>query len=281
MELILIIGSPIVASIASFFSSKRKACETATIIAGAVALAAALFSAQKVSSEGTYSPNDYFSIDALGAIIIVLIAFIGFIAALYSMAYLRRETEKGIIGFEKARLYFILFNLFIAAMLLAASTSNPIIMWIAIEATTLSTAFLISFYNKPSAMEAAWKYLIINSIGLLLGFFGTLLFYTALTHGQSAVFSWDYLMDSAKNLDPMIAKIAFIFILVGYGTKTGLVPMHTWLPDAHSKAPAPISGRLSGLLLNVAMLAILRFKVVADAAVGRQFFWNIFFFFCF
>ena len=271
MELILIIGSPIIASISSFFSSKRKACETATIIAGAVALAAALFAALKVSSEGTYSPNDYFSIDALGAIIIALIAFIGFIAALYSTAYLRRETEKGIIGFEKVRLYFILFNLFIAAMLLAASTSNPIIMWIAIEATTLSTAFLISFYNKPSAMEAAWKYLIINSIGLLLGFFGTLLFYTALTHGEGSVFSWDYLMDSAKNLDPMIAKIAFIFILVGYGTKTGLVPMHTWLPDAHSKAPAPISGLLSGLLLNVAMLAILRFKVAADAAIGGQF----------
>ena len=271
MELILIIGSPIIASIASFFSSKRKDCETATIVAGAVALAAALFAAQKVSSEGTYSPNDYFSIDALGAIIISLIAFIGFIAALYSTAYLRRETEKGIIGFEKVRLYFILFNLFIAAMLLAASTSNPIIMWIAIEGTTLSTAFLISFYNKPSAMEAAWKYLIINSIGLLLGFFGTLLFYTALTHGEGIAFSWDSLMDSAKNLDPMIAKIAFIFILVGYGTKTGLVPMHTWLPDAHSKAPAPISGLLSGLLLNVAMLAILRFKVAADAAIGGQF----------
>src|SRR3990167_2370948 len=271
MGLLLIICPPIAASIVSFFSSKRKACETAAIIAGAISLVAAISAALKVSSGGTYSPNDYFSIDALGAIIISLIAFIGFIAASYSTAYLRRETEKGIIDFEKVRLYFMLFNLFIAAMFLAASTSNPIIMWIAIEATTLSTAFLISFYNKPSAMEAAWKYLIINSIGLLLGFFGTLLFYTALTHGQSAVFSWDSLMDSAKDLNPMIAKIAFIFILVGYGTKTGLAPMHTWLPDAHSKAPAPVSGLLSGLLLNVAMLAILRFKVVADAAIGGQF----------
>lgn len=271
MDLILIIGSPIIASIISFFASKRKACETATIISGAVSLAAALSSALKVSSEGTYSPNDYFSIDALGAIIITLITFIGLIAALYSTAYLRKETEKGIIGFEKVRLYFILFNLFIAAMLLAASTSNPIIMWIAIEGTTLSTAFLISFYNKPSAMEAAWKYLIINSIGLLLGFFGTLLFYTAISHKEGSVFIWDTLLESAKNLDPMVAKIAFIFILVGYGTKTGLVPMHTWLPDAHSKAPAPVSGLLSGLLLNVAMLAILRFKVVADNAIGDQF----------
>ena len=271
MGLLLIICPPIAASIVSFFSSKRKACEIATIIAGAISLAAAISAALKVSSEGVYSPNDYFSIDALGAIIITLIAFIGFAAALYSVSYLKKETAKGIIDFEKTRLYFILFNLFIAAMFLAASTSNPIIMWIAIEATTLSTAFLISFYNKPSAMEAAWKYLIINSIGLLLGFFGTLLFYTALTHGEGSVFSWDYLMDSAKNLDPMIAKIAFIFILVGYGTKTGLAPMHTWLPDAHSKAPAPVSGLLSGLLLNVAMLAILRFKVVADAAIGGQF----------
>src|SRR3990172_6814995 len=280
MELILIIGSPIVASIASFFSSKRKACETATIIAGAVALAAALFSAQKVSSEGTYSPNDYFSIDALGAIIIVLIAFIGFIAALYSMAYLRRETEKGIIGFEKARLYFILFNLFIAAMFLAASTSNPIIMWIAIEATTLSTAFLISFYNKPTALEAAWKYLIINSSGLLLGFFGTLLFFTFAGNAAANTFiNWQTLLENAFSLNPLIVKIAFIFVLIGYGTKAGLAPMHTWLPDAHSKTPSPISAMLSGALLNVALLAILKFKLITDAALGPVFSQNILIFF--
>src|SRR3989304_3470267 len=171
MELILIIGSPIIASVISFLSKKRAASETASVVSGAVALAAAVFTALKVSSEGAYSPNDYFSIDALGAIIITLIAFIGLAAALYSISYLKKETAKGIIDFKKTRLYFILFNLFIAAMFFAASTSNPIIMWIAIEATTLSTAFLISFYNKPSAMEAAWKYLIINSIGLPFGFF--------------------------------------------------------------------------------------------------------------
>jgi hydrogenase-4 component F len=157
-------------------------------------------------------------------------------------------------------------------MFFAIITPNPIMMWIAIEATTLSTAFLISFYNKPSAMEAAWKYLIINSVGLLLGFFGTLLFlYPALQGGQEGLITWQSIRANISGFDPFVVKIAFIFILIGYGTKMGLVPMHTWLPDAHSKAPVPISGLLSGVLLNIAFFAILRFKTVVDLAVGRQF----------
>jgi hydrogenase-4 component F len=136
----------------------------------------------------------------------------------------------------------------------------------------LATAFLISFYHKPGATEAAWKYLIINSIGLLLGFFGTLLF-LAPTKGAlvNQLVDWEMLLAGAPSLDPLIIKIAFIFALIGYGTKAGLVPMHTWLPDAHSKAPSPISALLSGALLNVAMLAILRFKIVTDAAVPGAF----------
>jgi len=159
---------------------------------------------------------------------------------------------------------------------LAVATSSPIFAWISIEATTLSTAFLISFYNKPSALEAAWKYLIINSVGLLLGFLGTLLYFTSASSAVGNGFiDWQALMANAVHLTPLTAKIAFIFVLIGYGTKAGFVPMHTWLPDAHSKAPAPISALLSGVLLNVAFVIVLKFKVITDAVVGHAFSENL------
>ena len=157
-------------------------------------------------------------------------------------------------------------------MFFAITTTSSILMWIGIEATTLSTAFLIGFYNKPSAMEAAWKYLIINSLGLLFAFFGTLLFlYPALNGGHTELITWSNLLASGPNLDPFIAKMAFIFVLIGYGTKVGFVPMHTWRPDAYSKTPVPVVALFSGSLLNVAFLAILRFKLVIDSAVGKDF----------
>jgi len=145
-------------------------------------------------------------------------------------------------------------------------------MWISIEATTLSTAFLISFYGKPSAIEAAWKYLIINSVGLLIGFLGTLLFFhPAIGSPHNGLLTWGWMTDNVSKFDPSVIRLAFIFVLVGYGTKVGLVPMHTWLPDAHSKAPVPISSLLSGVLLNVAFLAVLRFKVITDLVVGSAY----------
>ena len=155
-------------------------------------------------------------------------------------------------------------------MFLAASSSDPVLAWIFIEATTLSTAFLISFYNRPSATEAAWKYLTLNSIGLLFGFFGSLLYFTAGAPGH-AIVTWDSLLQHASSLDPTIAKMAFAFILVGYGTKIGLVPMHSWKPDAYSKAPAPVAALLSGALVNVAFLVMLRFREITDTAAGPAF----------
>src|ERR1035437_10116211 len=207
---------------------------------------------------------------------ILIVSFIGFFTIIYSIQYLRKETTKNIIGFTRVKQYFILLNLFLAAMFLAVTAGNPIFAWISIEATTLSTAFLISFYNKPSAMEAAWKYLIINSVGLLLGFFGTLLYFTSVSSWDGNGFvNWQLLTTHAIYLDPVLAKIAFIFVVIGYGTKVGLAPMHTWLPDAHSKAPVPISALLSGVLLNVAFVIILRFKYVTDASIGPAFAQNL------
>ncbi len=240
--------------------------------ASLVELISALVAVSAVAKNGSYHFTSYLALDYLGAIVMLIVAVVGFIASWYSVSYFQIEVSKKIIGFRRVREYFVLLHLFLLAMFFAITTTNPILMWVAIEATTLSTAFLISFYNKPSAMEAAWKYLIINSVGLLLGFFGTLLFmYPAVRLGYPGLISWPVLMSSVSGFDPFVAKIAFIFVVIGYGTKVGLFPMHTWLPDAHSKAPVPLSSLLSGVLLNVAFLAILRFKAIADVAIGAYF----------
>lgn len=272
MEIPIIITTFICVALMSLVLSRRSVIEFFSVVASSVAFVASLIVALKVSIFGVYSPSVFFSIDSLGAIVMLIIGFVGLAVTVYSIPYLRQETAKNIIGFTRVKQYFILLNLFLAAMFLAISASSPIFAWISIEATTLSTAFLISFYNKPTSTEAAWKYLIINSVGLLLGFFGTLLYFTSveLLSGTGLV-SWQLLLTESINLDPLLAKIAFIFVLIGYGTKVGLAPMHTWLPDAHSKAPAPISALLSGVLLNVALVIVLRFKIITDSRIGGDF----------
>jgi hydrogenase-4 component F len=274
---------PIVAAVITAFTHKKHApfFGVLAIVSSLVVFLFALAAAPVVSSggrvEGAGPISGLLFLDALGMILVLIISFVGFAAALYSFGYLETEMKKGIIGKARVKQFYVFYHLFIFAMLFSVLAANPIVMWAAIEATTLSTAFLISFYNKPSATEAAWKYLIINSIGLLVGFFGTLtLLSLAYTGVADASITWKDLLSRAPHLDPLAVKIAFIFIFIGYGTKAGLVPMHTWLPDAHGKAPAPISALLSGVLLNTAFLALLRFKQVADLSAGQVFTSNLF-----
>lgn len=271
MEILFIITLFIIAALTSF-TKRKSVIEFASVFASLVAFLTSIVVAFRVASSGTYTLFEFFSVDALSAIIMLIVGFVGFVATIYSVQYLRAEVAKGIIGDSRSKQYFILLNFFLLAMFLAVMTSSPIFSWICIEITTLSTAFLISFYNKPSAIEAAWKYLIINSIGLLLGFFGTLLYFTSVSSLSGDVFvSWHSLVENAANLNPLIAKIAFIFVLIGYGTKVGLVPMHTWKPDAYSKAPAPIGALLSGALLPIAFTILIKFKLITDIAVGPLF----------
>lgn len=273
MAIFLIIIVPFIAFLFSLLVKKSlRALGCTVVCASIIEFAATVAVVASVIQNGTYNLNGYLSVDALGSVLMMILAFAGAMASWYSVGYLKIEMEKKIIGFSRVRQYFTLLHLFILAMFFAIMTTDPIFMWIAIEATTLSTAFLISFYNKPSAIEAAWKYLIINSVGLLLGFFGTLLFlYPAQHSGFVGLISWQMLLSGTSAFNPFIAKTAFIFVVIGFGTKVGLVPMHTWLPDAHSKASAPISSLLSGVLLNVAFLAVLRFKAVVDLTVGKDF----------
>lgn len=273
MILLLLVLMPLLASLISLASKKNiEFLNIVAVIFSLSELAVSVVAVSTVARSGSLFYTSFLYLDPMGSVLLLILGVVGFLATCYSTGYLKAEVYKGIIGPSRVRQYFVLLHLFLLVMFFAIITTSPILMWVAIEATTLSTAFLISFYNKPEAMEAAWKYLIINSVGLLIGFFGTLLFLSpAMKGGLGELISWQDLVSGSLNFDPSVIKIAFIFVLIGYGTKVGLVPMHTWLPDAHSKAPAPISSLLSGVLLNVAFLAILRFKLAADLAVGSDF----------
>ncbi len=273
MDILFLTGIQVSAVISFFFLKDKRKIEIISVSVLAVVFLLSLRLALEIAESGKdYAPYHCFLIDPLGAVMMVLISTIGLAASFYSVYYLRDEVKRGIIGFRRVRQYFILLQLFIAAMLFAVMTAYPALMWIAIEMTTLSTAFLVSFYNSPAAIEAAWKYLMINSVGLLIGFFGTLLYFTPeQTHSGNGFVTWELLHAGSNGFDPFIAKIAFIFVLVGYGTKVGLFPMHTWLPDAHGKAPTPVSALLSGVLLNVAFVALLRFRSVTDDTVDPAF----------
>lgn len=226
----------------------------------------------KIADHGSAGYTSLFEIDALAGVILLAVVTVVIFSSVYSVGYLRQEVKKGIIGFRRVKQYFLLYHVFVASMIAGVAATSPIIAWIAIETTTLSTTLLISFYNKPSATEAAWKYLLINSIGLLLAFFGTLLFFADTPSSNIYEFAnWQSLAVHVAGFNPNLIKVAFIFVLIGYGTKVGFAPMHTWLPDAHSKAPPPISALLSGALLNVALLVILRFKIITDLVVEHSF----------
>lgn len=272
MLLTFLISLPLLAAvfIALLQAKHTRFIERAVIASSLGELGLVLFLLPSVVTNGSVEASTFFSLDPLGAFVALIIALVGFFASLYSVGYLRAEVAKSIIGPRRVRQYFLLLKLFFFAMFLAVATMSPVVMWIAIEATTLSTAFLISFYNKQSATEAAWKYLIINSLGLLLSLLGTLLF-LALPELRDGSLTWQALRETATSMSPLVVKIAFIFILVGYGTKVGLVPLHTWKPDTYSKSPTPIAALLSGVLLNVAFLAILRFKGLADSALQSEF----------
>ncbi|MBI5399057.1 hydrogenase 4 subunit F [Candidatus Saganbacteria bacterium] len=222
-----------------------------------------------------YSPITLFNliyVDALSLFFVFTISVVAAAAALYSQGYIEQELEKRLLTLKQAKYYYILFNLFVFSMLLVTVVNNLGLMWVAIELTTLLSAFLVGFHNTKNSVEAAWKYIIICSVGIILALLGTIFFsYAFLFATGFKSLNWTELMAQAAKLDPNLVKIAFIFILVGYGTKAGLAPMHTWLPDAHSQAISPISALLSGVLLKTAIYAILRYSLIVNLCVGSAF----------
>lgn len=216
--------------------------------------------------------NEFWYVDAMAGLLVVLVSFIQWTATMTSRVYLAAELDAGVITDSQYRRFFVLVPLFVFAMLLSTVSNNLGILWIALEATTLATTLLVAFYARKGSLEAAWKYLLLCSTGIALGLAGLMIAFFAgqlagVHEGLSAI-NWTTLHGAAPFLSPMLLQLAFVFVLIGYGTKAGLVPMHTWLPDAHSSAPSPISGLLSGVLLPVALFAILRFKTLVDIALG-------------
>jgi hydrogenase-4 component F len=207
--------------------------------------------------------KDYIYIDSLSLIQLLIITTITFIASAYSYKYIKEELEENMISLRRARVYYLLISCFMFSMMFLCLSNNVMGMWIGLEATTISTAFLIGFSRDKLSLEAAWKYIIICSTGIGLGFVGIILFiYSAGGQANGLMLNWTYLLEHHSALDKEIAKIAFVFIFVGIGTKAGLAPMHTWLSDGHSEAPSPISAMMSGVLLNLAIYVIVRFYII-------------------
>ena len=218
---------------------------------------------------GRPEPGPYLLVDDLNNVFIVLTTFVGFTTSLFSANYIGHELETGRLTPGVLRFYHAMYQVLMFAMNLALVTNNIGVMWVAIEFSTLTTVMMVGIYRTHEALEAAWKYFILGSVGIAFALFGTILVYLAaepiIGQGINSMV-WTNLVAHAAALEPALLNVAFVFLLLGYGTKVGLFPLHAWLPDAHSEGPTPISAVLSGLLLNVALYALLRFKMILAAS---------------
>ena len=209
--------------------------------------------------------GNYLLVDDLNKVFIVLTTFVGFTTSVFSASYIHHEIEIGRLTPAFVRFYHAMYQALMFAMNLALVANNIGLMWVAVEIATLTTVLMVGMYRTHEALEAAWKYFILGSVGIALALFGTILVYMAarpvIGEGQEAMV-WTVLLTHASKFDPALLNVAFVFLLLGYGTKVGLAPLHAWLPDAHAEGPTPISAVLSGLLLNVALYALLRFKML-------------------
>jgi hydrogenase-4 component F len=214
------------------------------------------------------SAGRYLIVDDLNVVFIVLSTFVGFTTSVFSGSYIAHELEAGRLTPAYLRFYHAMYQALMFGMNLALLSNNVGLMWVAVELATLTTVLMVGIYRTPAALEAAWKYFLLGSVGIALALFGTILVYLAAhaTVGEGLdAMAWNVLVDKAAAFDPALLNLAFVFLLLGYGTKVGLVPLHAWLPDAHAEGPTPISAVLSGLLLNVALFAVLRFKTIMSA----------------
>ncbi len=270
--------APLLTSILCFFTRTRKQAETISILGSIITLILGITLVIEVYRyEVIVTWQNALFADAFSAFIVLIVSIVGFVASMYSVGYMGHELEHEIIDLKKLRMYYSLFHIFMFTMLLVGVTNN-LGLWIAIEMTTLVSALLMILYSRKSSVEAAWKYMIICTVGITFALFGTILTYYAAVNilGETGdALNWTSLIAVADRFDPTIMKLAFIFILIGYGTKAGLAPMHTWLPDAHSEAPTPVSALLSGVLLNCAMYGIIRFHTIAAKSTGEAFTSNL------
>jgi hydrogenase-4 component F len=279
VEIFFVLGSPLLGGVLLALWGHRKfAAELNSAMSVATFAAAAALTARVISDGPMITPDEQFFVDPLNVFLVALTAFVSMTTSLFSRPYMRIEQAHGKLTDARLRLYHSMYQLFSFTMLLVLLTNNMGILWVALEAATLTTVLLVSLYRTPASLEAAWKYFILCGVGIAQALFGTILLYFAservLGSGGGALL-WTHLQQVAGNLEPTVMSLAFVFLLVGYGTKVGLVPLHNWLPDAHAEGPTPVSAVLSGLLLNVALYALIRCKVLVDGALQTPFAGNL------
>jgi hydrogenase-4 component F len=284
MLLVVLLLVPLATAAAAFFVRRRVAMEEVNLAGFVAVFLVAVALAARVLARGTVSlGNGFFYADALSALVILLTASVALVCSAYSIGYLRDDQQSGALGDDASgmeqiaqlRMYYTLTPLFVFSMLFMAVANNLGVMWAAMEATTLASIFLVTFYGKVTSLEAAWKYAIIGGVGLSMALFGTLVAYYA---GHRLVGSeslsglyWSVLAQHAAQLDKTSMRLAFVLILLGYGTKAGLAPMHTWKPDAYSEAPVPSAAILSTALLNCALYCLIRFYILASRCLGAEY----------
>jgi hydrogenase-4 component F len=280
MALLALLLVPFAAGVISALATSRRVMEAVNLAAFAITFVLSLGIGASVLSGGPVSLWDGFLYaDSLSALVCLLTASVALVCSVYAVGYLREDERSG--AFEEAgalshyRRYYGLTPLFVASMMLVAVANNMGVMWVAIEATTLASVFLVTFYGKLTCLEAAWKYAIIGSVGLSMALFATVLAYYA-GHGvldteKLSGLNWSVLVGHAGQLDQPVMRLAFILALLGYGTKAGLAPMHTWKPDAYSEAPVPSAALLSTAMMNCALYGLARFYILTSRAVGPEF----------
>ncbi|HEX6320842.1 MAG TPA: hydrogenase 4 subunit F [Burkholderiales bacterium] len=274
-EILLLLLSPLAGgAVLALVGHRRYAAEVNAAFAILTFGAAARLVARVIAQGPVTALEEEFFVDSLNVFLVALTAFVAMTTSLFSRPYMRIERSHGRVSDAGMRLYHSMYQLFSFTMLLVLTTNNLGVMWVAMEAATLTTVLLVALYRTHASLEAAWKYFILCGVGIAQALFGTILVYFAAERILGAGIGsllWTHLDEVKGQLEPTVMSIAFVFLLVGYGTKVGLVPLHNWLPDAHAEGPTPISAVLSGLLLNVALYALIRFKVLTDGALERPF----------
>ena len=272
--LLLPILAPLAAAVLAALLGWRRLTASVTVLAALSVLVSAAAIGVHVGSGAQFGVGRLLRADALSVTMLIVIGTVGTLATWASVGYINAELTQGHTNRKGANLYGVLVPIFLAAMALAVLANNIGVMWVAIEATTVATAFLVGHRRTRPALEATWKYVVICSVGIALAFLGTVLLYFASLHAGASserALDIDVLLRYATQLDPAVTRLAAGLLLLGYGAKAGLVPFHTWLADAHSQSPAPVSALMSGVLLSVAFSALLRVKSVVDLALGTGF----------
>ncbi|GMU72784.1 MAG: hydrogenase 4 subunit F [Betaproteobacteria bacterium PRO3] len=279
IEILAVLGFPLAGALVLALMGERDSAATVNIGASLATFAAAVALTIRVVTDGPLLALDkLFFVDSFNVFLVALTAFVGCTTSVFSRPYMRIERQRGHVNAARLRLYHGMYQLFVFTMLLALLTNNMGILWVALEAATLTTVLLVSLYRTPASLEAAWKYFILCGVGIAQALFGTILLFFAaekLLGAGGGALLWTELDAVKAQLEPTVLSLAFVFLLVGYGTKVGLVPLHNWLPDAHAEGPTPVSAVLSGLLLNVALYAVVRCKVLVEGALPTSFAKNL------